>query len=137
MSAETREGGCLCGLVRYRVTWPPQALVTCSCTNCQKQSGSALSVVGVARRNDLALTGTLTTFEDKGDSGKPVYRQFCARCGSPVLTDTPDAQAQDIIFFKAGTLDRTDDLEPQTHMWTRSAQAWVNFPEHHTVMARQ
>jgi hypothetical protein len=83
MSAETREGGCLCGLVRYRVTWPPQALVTCSCTNCQKQSGSALSVVGVARRNDLALTGTLTTFEDKGDSGKPVYRQFCARCGSP------------------------------------------------------
>lgn len=137
MSGEAREGGCLCGKVRYKVAWPPLAVVTCSCRNCQKQSGSALSVVGMSRRGDLAVTGTLTTYEDKGDSGKAVYRQFCAHCGSPVLTDTPDAEAQGIIFFKAGTLDQTADLEPATHMWTKSAQHWVVFPEHHNTLPEQ
>ena len=77
------------------------------------------------------------TYEDKGDSGKAVYRQFCAHCGSPVLTDTPDAEAQGIIFFKAGTLDQTADLEPATHMWTKSAQHWVVFPEHHNTLPEQ
>ena len=137
MSGEAREGGCLCGKVRYTVAWPPLALVTCSCSNCQKQSGSALSVVGMSRREDVSVTGTLTTYEDKGDSGKAVYRQFCAQCGSPVLTDTPDAEAQGLIFFKAGTLDHTSDLEPTTHMWAKSAQNWLVFPAHHTVLPEQ
>jgi hypothetical protein len=132
-----RSGGCLCGAVRYTVAWPPQLLVTCSCTNCQKQSGSALSVVGIAARDDLVLTGDLATFTDRADSGNAVIRQFCNRCGSPVLTDTEAARAQGIIFFKAGTLDRTDDLEPATHMWTKSAQGWMAFPEHHAKLLEQ
>lgn len=128
MSDERREGGCLCGAVRYSVSWPPLMMLTCACTNCQKQSGSALSVVGGARRDDLKLSGTLTTFEDKGSSGQAVYRKFCARCGSPVLTDTPAAEAEGMIFFKAGTLDRTADLAPTAHLWTRSAQRWITYP---------
>lgn len=127
MSA-TREGGCLCGAVRYRVAWPPQALVTCQCRNCQKQSGGAISVVGVARRDDLTVAGELRTFEDRGDSGQAVLRQFCPNCGSPVLTDTPAAQADGLIFFKAGTLDETADLKPTLHYFVGRAQAWLALP---------
>jgi hypothetical protein len=129
MSEERREGGCLCGAVRYSVAWPPLMMLTCACRNCQKQSGSALSVVGAARRDDLKLSGDLATFDDRGDSGQVVWRKFCAQCGSPVLTDTPGAQEQGMIFFKAGTLDRTDDLAPTAHLWTRSAQSWMCYPE--------
>lgn len=129
MSEDRREGGCLCGAVRYSVAWPPLWLLTCACKNCQKQSGSALSVVGAAKRDDLTLAGELTTFEDKGDSGQAVFRKFCAKCGSPVLTDTPGAQAEGMIFFKAGTLDETADLAPTAHLWTKSAQAWMTYPE--------
>lgn len=129
MSDDRREGGCLCGAVRYSVPWPPLMLLTCSCSNCQKQSGGALSVVGACRRDGLTLEGELTTFDDKGDSGNAVFRKFCNKCGSPVLTDTPGAEQQGIIFFKAGTLDNTADLAPASHLWTQSAQGWMVYPE--------
>jgi hypothetical protein len=124
-----RKGGCLCGAVRYTVTWPMLATVVCHCKNCQRQSGSALSVVGVLARTSLAITGNLITFQDKGTSGQPVFRKFCSKCGSPVITDTPEAQEQGIIFIKAGTLDKADDLAPALHYWTGSAQSWFVFPD--------
>jgi len=125
---ETREGGCLCGSVRYRAQWPPVALVTCHCRNCQKQAGSALSVVAVLPRDGLEVTGELRTFDDRGTSGQTVHRRFCPNCGSPVITDTPRAERQGIIFIKAGTLDDVSDLKPTAHYWTDSAQPWMAFP---------
>ena len=124
----TRTGGCLCGAVRYEVDWPAAAMVVCHCRDCQKQSGSALSVVGVAKREGLRVSGTLATFTHPGSSGQDVNRKFCAECGSPILTDTAAARAQDIVFFKAGTLDETADLAPTLHYWTSSAQAWFAIP---------
>jgi hypothetical protein len=127
--SETRSGGCLCGAVRYIVQWPPRALVVCHCSDCQKQSGSALSVVGVSARDDIEVSGMLETFSHPGSSGQTVDRRFCNRCGSPILTDTEAARGDGIIFFKAGTLDRTSDLKPVMHYWTSSAQHWFAIPE--------
>ena len=127
--SETRLGGCLCGAVRYEARWPPLAVATCSCKNCQKQAGSALSVIAVLPRDGLTVTGDLTTFNDHGETGNEVFRRFCGRCGSPVITDTPAAEAQGIIFIKAGTLDEAGDLSPETHYWTGSAQRWMVLPE--------
>lgn len=135
--AETREGGCLCGAVRYTVAWPPLATVTCSCRHCQKQAGSALSVVLVFPRISLSVSGALTTYEDRGTSGQTVYRRFCPSCGSPVITDTPRAADQDIIFIKGGTLDRVEDLAPDTHYWIESAQPWMRYPESAALIARE
>ncbi len=122
----TREGGCLCGAVRYTATWPPLAVATCSCADCQKQSGSAISILAVLPRDGLSVRGELKVFEGQAESGRPVYRKFCGACGSPVVTDTPGAQADGLIFIKAGTLDIRDDLQPATHYWTRSAQTWLD-----------
>lgn len=132
-----REGGCLCGAVRYRVTWPPLSVATCQCAHCQKQAGSALSVVAFLKREQLTLSGELVTYEDRGASGDVVYRRFCGRCGSPVVTETPSATAQDMIFIKAGTLDDRSGLAPGVHYWTSSAQDWMVLPEHGERLAEQ
>ena len=128
-AGETRAGGCLCGNVRYVVPATPLATVVCHCKNCQKQAGSALSVIVVFRRSALRLEGELTIYEDRGTSGQKVFRQFCGRCGSPVLTDTERARETGIIFVKAGTLDDVSDLKPTVHYWVRSAQAWIPLPD--------
>jgi hypothetical protein len=135
--SERRTGGCLCGAVRYELEWPPQATVVCHCRDCQKQAGTAFSVVGVSRREGLTLRGELTTFAHPGSSGQTVERKFCANCGSPVLTDTQAARAQGIVFFKAGTLDQTADLAPSLHYWTQSAQAWFALPAGATCLEQQ
>lgn len=136
-AAGLRTGGCLCGAVRYEVEWPPRAVVVCHCSDCQKQAGSAFSLVGVARRGTLRVAGELKRFVHPGSSGQPVTRMFCGECGSPVLTDTPEAERRGTIFFKAGTLDQVADLAPSVHYWTASAQPWFAIPEGVTCLAAQ
>jgi hypothetical protein len=135
--SETRQGGCLCGAVRYRTQWPPLMLGVCHCRHCQRQAGSAFSVVAAVPRAGLEASGTLTTYQDDSDAGRPVFRKFCGQCGSPVFTETPDGDAQGMIFIKAGTLDETKDLAPTVHFWTSSAQAWVIIPEGETILPEQ
>lgn len=132
-----RTGGCLCGAIRYEVEWPPSALVICHCGDCQKQAGTAFSVVGVSKREAIRVSGNLSRFVHPGSSGQMVTRLFCGQCGSPVLTDTPEAERNGTIFFKAGTLDETADLEPTVHFWTSSAQRWFPIPEGATCLETQ
>ncbi|MBU6266480.1 MAG: GFA family protein [Sphingomonadales bacterium] len=132
-----RTGGCLCGGVRYELEWPAKAMVVCHCTDCQKQAGTAFSVVGVAKRDTFRISGELKTFTHPGSSGEDVNRKFCPDCGSPILSDTAAARTQGIVFFKAGTLDVTADLEPSLHYWTRSAQHWFALPEGVTCLEKQ
>ena len=135
--AASRSGGCLCGAVRYQVAWPPLGIAVCHCRDCQKQGGSALSVVGISSLDAIAVSGELATFSHAGSSGKTVDRQFCSNCGSPVLSVTQDARDQGLIFFKAGTLDDVSDLMPTEHYWTRSAQPWFAFSDAMTCHTSQ
>ncbi|TAL03076.1 MAG: GFA family protein [Rhodospirillaceae bacterium] len=117
------EGGCLCGAVRYQISGKPVATAVCHCKNCQKQSGTAFSIVFSVKAKELSVDGALSTFEDVGSSGAPVLRKFCGKCGSPILSEI--AALSHLRFIKAGTLDDTSWLKPQIHIWCDSAQSWV------------
>jgi hypothetical protein len=136
-ASERRSGGCLCGAVRYETSWPPLLTGVCHCRHCQKQAGSALSVLVAVPFAALERSGELTTYEDGSESGRAVHRKFCPKCGSPVFTETPDGMAQGMIFIKAGTLDEPKDLKPTMHFWTSSAQDWVVIPEGVTKLEKQ
>ena len=133
----TRTGGCLCGAVRYTTSWPPLMVGTCHCKHCQRQAGSAFSILVAVPRDGLSIDGTLTQYDDDSASGNPVYRKFCGTCGSPVFTETPGGDAQGMMFIKAGTLDESKDLVPTVHFWTSSAQDWVILPDGGTLIAEQ
>jgi hypothetical protein len=116
-------GGCLCGAVRYSAETDPAFTAVCHCRNCQKQTGTASSVIVGLPAGSLAISGTLKTFRDTGDSGKAVYRRFCPACGSPVVTDVEVMPA--LTFLKAGTLDDAGWLAPVMEIYCDSAQPWV------------
>ena len=137
MGEAFREGGCLCGQVRYKVPHQPVDTVVCHCKNCQKQAGTAFSVVAFFPRDSLQLQGELQTFEDRGTSGQKVYRRFCGSCGSPVITDTEEAPEMGLIFVKAGTLDEVDDLKPSVHVWAESKQCWLTLADDQVQVERQ
>lgn len=129
MTEDIREGGCLCGQVRYKVPAKPVETVVCHCRNCQKQAGSAFSVVVFFPRDSLQVEGELQAYVGKGSSGQTVYRRFCGNCGSPVITDTENAPKMGLIFIKAGTLDEVDDLRPSVHVCTSRKHCWLNLAE--------
>ena len=119
------EGGCLCGKVRYSAETEPAFVGVCHCKNCQKQAGTAFSVVIAVPTEALSVQGTLKTYDDHGDSGKILHRSFCPECGSPITSDTELMPALTII--KAGTLDDTSWLTPGMEIFCDSAQPWVSL----------
>jgi hypothetical protein len=121
------EGGCLCGQVRIATEAEPMFQAICHCKNCQKQAGTAFSVVVGVPAPALSVTGETATYEDVGDSGGKVERVFCPRCGSPILSRP--ASMPMLAVVKAGALDDTSWVEPQLHVWTESAMACTTIPE--------
>lgn len=120
-------GRCLCGAVRYAIEGEPTMCGVCHCKNCQRQAGSAYSVLIAVADDQIVVSGELTTYDDHGDSGNVVHRHFCGICGSPVKTSLPSQPG--MTYIKAGTLDDTSALDPQVHFWTDSKQHWVTVDE--------
>ena len=121
----TMTGGCLCGQVRYSVSGDAVMQVNCHCKNCQRQSGSAFSTIIGVPEGALTIEGAFKTYDDRGESGEAVLRDFCPNCGSPMFSRV--AVAPGLIFIKVGTLDDTSAFTPAMHLWTKSKQHWVDL----------
>ena len=65
----------------------------------------------------------MTTYVDTGDSGKPLDRNFCGRCGSSINSE-PSVMAN-ITVLKAGTLDDNAWVRPVMEIYCDSAQQWT------------
>ena len=127
-------GGCLCGQVHYSANADPVFVGVCHCTHCQKQTGTAFSVIVGIPKSALSVQGQLKAFHDIGDSGQPVDRNFCPECGSPIFTDA--AAVPGVAFIKAGTFDDTSWLDPKVHFYCDSKEQWTPMPEDGQVFAR-
>jgi hypothetical protein len=119
-------GGCLCGNIRYTLATDPVMQAICHCRNCQKQAGSAYSIIVGVPEPTVAIEGAPTTYVDHGETGAAVERQFCGTCGSPLFSRA--ASVPGILFVKAGTLDDLSSFTPQVQVWAKSKQPWVDIP---------
>ena len=99
--------------------------VICHCTNCQKQGGAAFSVNVIFPKGSLDINGDPRVYKDSGDSGKKVYRHFCAKCGSPIISE--GETFSNFTVVKAGTLDDLSWVQPTMAVYCDSAQSWVKL----------
>jgi hypothetical protein len=121
-------GGCLCGAVRYSIDAEPLPgrQLLCHCVDCQKQTGTAF-VSGMAFPADgVTVTGTMTTFTmPGGQSGEPMHRRFCTKCGSPMFIEK-DGTGRTLLM--AGTLDDKSLFKPAISLFCEQAPSWVVMP---------
>ena len=119
-------GGCLCGAIRYTVSAPVTGLRACHCTHCQKTSGTGSSVNAVVPGAAFTITqGTPRRYTDKGDSGRTLFRYFCADCGSPLYSQREKSPER--IVVRAGSFDHPPAVNITAHIWTRSARPWSHI----------
>jgi hypothetical protein len=117
-------GGCLCGAIRYTVDVPVTELRACHCTHCQKTSGAGGSVNAVIPSAAFHITqGRPKRYDARADSGRTLYRFFCAGCGSPIYGQR--ATVPETVVLRAGTLDRGDGMKITVSIWTGSARPWA------------
>jgi hypothetical protein len=123
----TREGGCSCGAIRYRLTSDPLFVHCCHCLNCQRQTGSAFVINALieADRVELLAGEPQPVPVPRGASGKQrIFR--CPTCQIAVFSTYTRATVR---FVRAGTLDDPTSVEPDVHIYTRSKVPWVELPE--------
>jgi len=117
------EGGCLCGKVHYSGEAEPIFAGICHCTTCQKSSGTAFNTVVAVPKPAVSVTGTVSTYEGRGDTGNATYKRFCPACGSPVQIEA--AVMPDVVMIPVGTLDDPGAVKPAMQIYCDSAQPWA------------
>src|SRR5450432_2736091 len=119
-----RKGGCLCGAVRYELKSDPVMTAVCHCTHCQRQSGAVFSTNLMVPEAAYVQTGETRVYDDKGDSGKAVWRHFCPKCGSPIISKIEAMPG--MVAVKAGTLDDMTGVKPAVEVYADHAAAWMS-----------
>ena len=115
------QGGCYCKSVRYEIDAEPMLIVQCHCRECQYISGGSPNVCVVVPGSGFHyLQGEPRQFS-RSDLESPVTREFCATCGTALLTRSPALAGAAIV--KLGTLDRPDAFgDPQMAIFTVDRQ---------------
>jgi hypothetical protein len=126
----TLEGGCQCGVVRYRYIGEILNIFVCHCTECQKQSGSACRMGMWLRASGLTLvSGTLRQWTRRLSSEQDLLCEFCDVCGTRIFHTSDSNRAAGIVSIKPGTLDDTSWIQPKAHIWTARAQPWMTLAD--------
>ena len=121
-------GGCYCGALRYEAGGAPRFKGQCHCRECQYISGGAENLFMVMEAGDFAYVKGEPARFSRSDLATPTTREFCATCGTHVLTRVPNDAS--MLILKVGTLDDPSQYEgPQAAIWTADAQAFHMIPE--------
>ena len=125
--AETYDGGCSCGAVRFRLTGAPMFVHCCHCRDCQRQTGSAFAINALTETDRIEiLSGEPEPVSMPTDSGRPhdIYR--CPHCRIAVWSDY--GRRPYLRFVRVGALDDPSAIVPDVHIYTRSKLPWVVLP---------
>ena len=97
------EGGCYCGAVRYKASGDPIFKGQCHCRECQYVSGGGPNfTMGLAGDGFSFTKGEPKAFS-RSDLDNPVTREFCANCGTQLLSRSPALPG--VVLLKVGTFD--------------------------------
>jgi len=122
-------GGCRCGAVRYTLALDAlPRTYACHCRDCQTWSGSAFSQQSFLSESSLRVTGPLAVYELTTPSGSLSIQRMCAVCHARVYNS--NSSRPGVLVVRAGTLDRSDELDVVAHIWVKRKQPWLELPTH-------
>lgn len=122
----------MCGAVRFTVSDQPYYVAVCSCTFCQKLTGSDYNVESMFRVAQFELTqGSTKTYTHMSDgSGQAVHLHFCDTCGTYLFL-RPD-RFPDCVGVFSGTFDNPNwfrrDPETVGFFFTSEAPRGMMIP---------
>jgi hypothetical protein len=122
------EGGCYCKAVRYSTEGEAVFKGQCHCRECQYGSGGGANIIMAVPEAGFKYTaGEPKTFM-RSDLDNPVTREFCADCGTQVVSRAPSLPGT--VIIKVGTLDDPSQYgDPQVAIFTIDKQSFHHIPE--------
>ena len=72
------------------------------------------------------MTGPVVVYEFTTPSGRTSTQRMCGVCHTR-LYNTNSARPG-VVVVRAGTLDRSDELDISAHIWAKRKQPWLQLP---------
>jgi hypothetical protein len=119
------EGGCYCGAVRYSAEGEPMMKAQCHCRECQYMTGGGPNMFMAMPLDAFKYTKGAPKQFSRTDLERPVTREFCAECGTHLVTRVPGLPA---VVLKVGTLDDPTVFAPQAAIYTVDKQPFHHIP---------
>ena len=118
----TREGGCLCGAVRFKTESEPLNVRICHCRTCQKVMGSPFFARAVFDQRALTVEGETARYP----SSEMVDRVFCKTCGTRLFAwrKSPAVAGVALAVF-----DDRNAFAPTEHICVSDKMDWVKFDD--------
>ena len=118
----TREGGCLCGVVRFKAEGEPINVRVCHCRNCQRAMGSPFFARALFPQTALTISGETGRYP----SSDRLDRVFCKRCGTRLFTWRKNGTAAGVAL---ATFDDRNAFAPTEHIFVTEKLAWLKFDD--------
>jgi hypothetical protein len=119
----TYTGGCRCGAVRFSFEAEPLVTRVCWCRDCQYIAAGSGAVNAMFPTEGMTVEGETADFASVADSGTPMHRRFCPRCGTPLFSQAETRPH--MIAVRVGALDDPQAVRPEVTIWTVSAPSWA------------
>lgn len=133
---DTREGGCLCGAVRFSARLTGTAFGACHCVMCRRWTGSALLGITVAE-GDVTWTGAdhIATRQTSGWA----ERAWCRDCGSGLwFRVTAEGPYAGKVELPIGLFDDANGLTMTNEIYIdHKPDSFAYAGDGRTVMTRQ
>lgn len=117
-----RTGRCLCGRVNFKLATEPVVTRVCWCRDCQHLAANG-TVNMLVSEEALIVSGAISEFTKKADSGNAVTRQFCSTCGTHLFAKSSGRPQFRVV--RAGNLDDPSSVHPVMNIWASSAPDWA------------
>jgi hypothetical protein len=119
----TREGGCLCGAVRFRCEGEPVNVRVCHCRNCQKAMGSPFFARALFEQSAITIEGETARYP----TSDHLDRVFCPRCGTRLFSWRKLGHTRAGVALAA--FDDRNAFAPTEHMWVTEKIDWVRLDD--------
>jgi hypothetical protein len=117
-----REGGCLCGAVRFKADGEPINVRICHCRNCQKAMGSPFFARALFEQSALTVEGDTSRYA----SSEVMDRVFCKTCGTRLFSWRMDGSVAGVAL---AAFDDRNAFAPTEYIWVAEKMAWVKLDD--------
>jgi hypothetical protein len=126
--AISRTAGCGCGSLKVTVSETPLNVHACSCSACQKDSGSAFTYTSFFSKSALvAIEGEYRNWRRIANSGRWIESSFCPNCGATAFRHW---EALPSIFgVPVGCFDDPSFVRPAKLYFSSHLHHWLSLPK--------
>lgn len=131
-STETHTASCACGAVTAVARGAPVITAMCSCTQCQRRTGSAFGLSVYFEEADVTLSVETRTYSRRSQRDRRFTQHFCPTCGTSLYWRGEFQPGR--VGIAGGCFHDPSFIQPEVAVWDRNRHPWLaqllNLPTH-------